>query len=90
MQILAGTVQRLTFADGEFKPDPNGVWAVKSLNYWETQEVLPMAGAEFIRGTLQRGLVEVPGETVEAFIATPLPEYVHPLNAAIWAHTRGN
>jgi hypothetical protein len=90
MNILAGTVQRLTFADGEFKPDPDGAWAIKSLNYWQTQECYPLAGAEFIRAALQRGLVEVPGETVEAFIANPAIEYVHPLNAAIWALTRGN
>lgn len=91
MQILAGAPKRLKWQDGEFIVAADGDWVIKSLNYFEYQDVLPMVGVEFMIGTISRGLVEVPvGATVAEFIASPLPQFVHPLSSAIWDHTRGN
>jgi hypothetical protein len=91
MQILAGAQKRLKWQDGEFVAAADGDWVIKSLNYFEYQELHPLTGAEFLMGAITRGLVAVPeGATVAEFIAAPLPPFVHPLAAAVMEHTRGN
>ena len=90
MQILAGTEQRLTFQDGAFEVSSDGDWVIKSLNYFQNQELVGSKGVDHVIGTLRYGLVTAPGATVDEFLASPLPHLVHPLYQAIWAHTLGN
>lgn len=90
MQILAATQQRLTFTDGAFTQDDSGEWTIKSLNYFENQELIGLESTQHVIETLRRGVVAVPGATVAEFLAQPLPHLVHPLYQAVWAHTLGN
>lgn len=90
MQILAGSEQRLKWTGTDFEPDAAGDWVIRSLNYWQIQELLDIDGVAHMRRVLELGLVGVPDSTVEAFIASPVAMLIHPLVKAITAHSRGN
>lgn len=89
--VLAHQPQNLSFVDGKFVESESGNWQIKSLDYWESQEILAMDDSvKSVRRTLELGLLKAPGVSAEEFLASPAAQYVHPLYQAIWVHTRGN
>ena len=88
--VLAHQPVRVSFSEGEFKPDEKGDWTVQSLDYFETQRIYALDDTTAnIRLTLELGLVDCPAGK-DAFLACPAAQYVHPLYRAIWSATSGN
>jgi len=91
MQILAGTQKRLEFNGTEFVQSDKGDWLIASLNFVQFQELRLLEGDQHIFGSILRAVVSLPGDVpVADFVANPLPQFIHPLYQAIWAHTLGN
>ena len=91
MQILAGTQKRLNFNGSDFDQSDAGEWVIASLNFVQFQELRLLEGDAHIFGSIERAVVSLPGGvSVAEFVANPLPQFIHPLYQAIWAHTLGN
>ena len=91
--ILAHQKQTLRYVldTAEFVEDDAGDWTIQSIDYFEAQRLFAIDNpVESVKATLEVALVGVPSGTVAEFLACPAAQYVQPLYAAIWRHTKGN
>lgn len=96
--IYAGETQDLQYDPEakEFseKPVPGApIFRVRSLNYFEAQEVLGQADPkDQVRKGIELGLVAIDGNEDKAreFLAKPRARLVNPLFTAVWLATWGN